>query len=46
MVKAGSLDEVIDVHETYLLSIQSQCFVVQEKLVIDHLYMHNKYSDL
>ncbi|KAL9306795.1 putative gamma-tubulin complex component protein [Arabidopsis thaliana] len=32
MVKAGSLDEVIDVHETYLLSIQRQCFVVQEKL--------------
>lgn len=35
MVKAGSLDEVIYVHETYLLSIQRQCFVVQEKLVID-----------
>ncbi|KAJ0231027.1 Gamma-tubulin complex component [Hirschfeldia incana] len=32
MVKAGSLDEVIYVHETYLLSIQRQCFVVQEKL--------------
>ncbi|KAG2324556.1 hypothetical protein Bca52824_007284 [Brassica carinata] len=32
MGKAGSLDEVIYVHETYLLSIQRQCFVVQEKL--------------
>ncbi|CAN8277832.1 unnamed protein product [Cochlearia groenlandica] len=32
MAKAGSLDEVIYVHETYLLSIQRQCFVVQEKL--------------
>ncbi|KAJ0256712.1 Gamma-tubulin complex component [Hirschfeldia incana] len=32
MVKAGSLDEVIYIHETYLLSIQRQCFVVQEKL--------------
>lgn len=37
MVKAGSLDEVIYVHETYLLSIQRQCFVVQEKLVIRSL---------
>lgn len=29
---AGSLDEVIEVHESYLLSIQRQCFVVPEKL--------------
>ena len=30
---AGSLDEVIEVHEAYLLSIQRQCFVVPDKLV-------------
>ncbi|XP_071925269.1 uncharacterized protein [Coffea arabica] len=29
---AGSLDEVIEVHESYLLSIQRQCFVVPDKL--------------
>jgi gamma-tubulin complex component 5 len=52
MVKAGSLDEVIYVHETYLLSIQRQCFVVQEKLVMDHegikrpLKMHSIYLKL
>lgn len=33
MAAAGSLDEVIEVHETYLLSIQRQCFVVPDKLV-------------
>ncbi|KAF5203567.1 Gamma-tubulin complex component [Thalictrum thalictroides] len=32
MASAGSLDEVIEVHEAYLLSIQRQCFVVPEKL--------------
>lgn len=30
---ARSLDEVIEVHEAYLLSIQRQCFVVPDKLV-------------
>lgn len=29
---ARSLDEVIEVHESYLLSIQRQCFVVPDKL--------------
>ncbi|XP_057793922.1 uncharacterized protein LOC131010425 [Salvia miltiorrhiza] len=29
---AGTLDEVIEVHEAYLLSIQRQCFVVPDKL--------------
>ncbi|CAO2826132.1 unnamed protein product [Amaranthus hypochondriacus] len=29
---ARSLDEVIEVHEAYLLSIQRQCFVVPDKL--------------
>ncbi|KAF7829734.1 putative transmembrane protein [Senna tora] len=29
---AKSLDEVIDVHEAYMLSIQRQCFVVPDKL--------------
>lgn len=33
MAAAGSLDEVIEVHEAYLLSIQKQCFVVPDKLV-------------
>lgn len=33
MAAAASLDEVIDVHEAYLLSIQRQCFVVPDKLV-------------
>lgn len=33
MTVAKSLDEVIEVHETYMLSIQRQCFVVPDKLV-------------
>ncbi|CAA0806250.1 Spc97 / Spc98 family of spindle pole body (SBP) component [Striga hermonthica] len=32
VTSAGTLDEVIDAHETYLLSIQRQCFVVPDKL--------------
>ncbi|MFS7960131.1 putative gamma-tubulin complex component protein [Helianthus anomalus] len=32
MAAAGSLDEVIQVHEAYLLSIQRRCFVVPDKL--------------
>lgn len=36
MAAAGSLDEVIEVHEAYLLSIQRQCFVVPDKLVGTH----------
>ncbi|GMP45185.1 hypothetical protein CsSME_00013788 [Camellia sinensis var. sinensis] len=32
MATAASLDEVIEVHEAYLLSIQRQCFVVPDKL--------------
>lgn len=36
MAAAGSLDEVIEVHEAYLLSIQRQCFVVPDKLVRTH----------
>ncbi|CAN1235016.1 Gamma-tubulin complex component 5 (Fragment) [Linum perenne] len=32
MTVAGSLDEVMEVHEAYLLSIQRQCFVVPGKL--------------
>ncbi|GFY86900.1 Spc97 / Spc98 family of spindle pole body (SBP) component [Actinidia rufa] len=32
MATASSLDEVIEVHEAYLLSIQRQCFVVPDKL--------------
>ncbi|KAA8519662.1 hypothetical protein F0562_013893 [Nyssa sinensis] len=32
MAAAGSLDEVIEVHDAYLLSIQRQCFVVPDKL--------------
>ncbi|CAI0471837.1 unnamed protein product [Linum tenue] len=32
MTAAGSLDEVMEVHEAYLLSIQRQCFVVPGKL--------------
>ncbi|KAG6735890.1 hypothetical protein POTOM_061436 [Populus tomentosa] len=35
MAAAGSLDEVIEVHEAYLLSIQRQCFVVPDKLVFN-----------
>lgn len=33
MASARSLDEVIEVHEAYLLSIQRQCFVAPDKLV-------------
>ncbi|XP_057973341.1 uncharacterized protein LOC131161533 [Malania oleifera] len=32
MAAARSLDEVIEVHDAYLLSIQRQCFVVPDKL--------------
>ncbi|KAL8172082.1 LOW QUALITY PROTEIN: hypothetical protein V2J09_023886 [Rumex salicifolius] len=32
MAAAHSLDEVIEVHDAYLLSIQRQCFVVPDKL--------------
>ncbi|KAI8523282.1 hypothetical protein RHMOL_Rhmol13G0061200 [Rhododendron molle] len=32
MASAASLDEVIEVHEAYLSSIQRQCFVVPDKL--------------
>lgn len=32
MATARSLDEVMEVHEAYLLSIQRQCFVVPDKL--------------
>ncbi|KAI4316746.1 hypothetical protein L6164_024694 [Bauhinia variegata] len=32
MAAARSLDEVIEVHEAYILSIQRQCFVVPDKL--------------
>ncbi|KAJ1397426.1 Gamma-tubulin complex component protein [Sesbania bispinosa] len=32
MTVAKSLDEVIEVHEAYMLSIQRQCFVVPDKL--------------
>lgn len=32
MAAASSLDEVIDVHDAYLLSIQRQCFIVPDKL--------------
>lgn len=32
MAAASSLDEVIEVHEAYLLSIQRQCFVVPDKV--------------
>ncbi|KAK7283318.1 hypothetical protein RIF29_12752 [Crotalaria pallida] len=32
MTAAKSLDEVIEVHEAYMLSIQRQCFVVPDKL--------------
>ncbi|XP_068329347.1 uncharacterized protein [Pyrus communis] len=32
MAAARSLDEVIEVHELYLLTIQRQCFVVPDKL--------------
>ncbi|MQM03564.1 hypothetical protein Taro_036354 [Colocasia esculenta] len=32
MASAGSLDEVIEVHDAYLLSVQRQCFVAPDKL--------------
>ncbi|KAL9663352.1 hypothetical protein QQ045_018738 [Rhodiola kirilowii] len=32
MAAAGSLDEVMEVHEAYLMSIQRQCFIVPDKL--------------
>ncbi|XP_020529750.1 gamma-tubulin complex component 5 isoform X2 [Amborella trichopoda] len=32
MASAGSLDEVIEVHESYILSVQRQCFVAPDKL--------------
>ncbi|XP_060199507.1 uncharacterized protein LOC132627910 isoform X1 [Lycium barbarum] len=32
LAAAGSLDEVIEIHEAYLMSIQKQCFAVPEKL--------------
>uniref|UniRef100_A0A7N0V8N9 Gamma-tubulin complex component n=1 Tax=Kalanchoe fedtschenkoi TaxID=63787 RepID=A0A7N0V8N9_KALFE len=32
MAAAGSLDEVMEVHEAYLTSIQRQCFIVPDKL--------------
>ncbi|KAF6145458.1 hypothetical protein GIB67_032581 [Kingdonia uniflora] len=32
MTSDGSLDEVLEAHEAYLLSIQRQCFVVPDKL--------------
>lgn len=34
MAAARSLDEVIEIHEAYLLAIQRQCFAVPEKLVL------------
>ncbi|KAL5984897.1 hypothetical protein ACLOJK_038733 [Asimina triloba] len=37
MASAGSLDEVMEVHEAYLLSIQRQCFVAPDKLVVQTL---------
>lgn len=37
MAAAKSLDEVIEAHEAYILSIQRQCFVVPDKLVIHHV---------
>lgn len=33
IASAGSLDEVIETHDAYLLSIQRQCFVAPDKLV-------------
>lgn len=34
MALAGSLDEIIAVHEAYLFSVQRQCFVAPDKLVL------------
>ncbi|XP_031495404.1 uncharacterized protein LOC116260984 isoform X2 [Nymphaea colorata] len=34
MGSARSLDEVIEVHESYLISIQRQCFVASDKLLV------------
>lgn len=48
MAAAGSLDEVIQVHEAYLLSIQRQCFVVPDKLVSSNTFLsvfYNNYID-
>ena len=39
MAAAGSLDEVIEVHVAYLLSIERQCFVVTDKLVSKFLFL-------
>lgn len=33
MASATTLDEVMEVHEAYLSSIQRQCFVASDKLV-------------
>lgn len=41
MATARSLDEVMEVHEAYLLSIQRQCFVVPDKLVRRHLISYD-----
>lgn len=44
MSSAGSLDEVIEVHEAYLLSIQRQCFVAPDKLVILFLILRTDFG--
>lgn len=44
MEAARSLDEVIEVHESYLLSIQRQCFVVPDKLVCSFFFFNHKIS--
>jgi len=36
LAAARSLDEVIEIHEAYLMSIQRQGFAVPEKLVFSH----------
>lgn len=46
MAAAGSLDEVIEVHEAYLLSIQRQCFVAPDKLVGTHLYLLGSWQSM
>ncbi|KAF5757175.1 putative gamma-tubulin complex component protein [Helianthus annuus] len=45
MATAGSLDEVIQVHEAYLLSIHHQCFVVPDKLVSNIFLSFAGYND-
>ncbi|KAJ0442799.1 putative gamma-tubulin complex component protein [Helianthus annuus] len=45
MAAAGSLDEVIQVHEAYLLSIHQQCFVVPDKLVSNIFLSIAGYND-